>query len=252
MKRARKELVIKWPSKGAKVPKFTTSARPPSVDPALLALEPAAAVAYVENIGSSKGSGFRRADAYIAEIRARIKRQAEGFFTVGEAAQVLADVNPDIHAAELVLQMRSASVAGKLIIRNYGDRLPVRDQSDIHEAFNLVKVGDMDAWLLALGADYQFPKVEPSDAAPPPKVGRATTRRDVWWLKTYDVLEMAQNIGERRHVANESTSNTEIAKEIATRIKSIDESNGKHRPYWPHWDTVRGDLTGWRFSPKPD
>lgn len=69
-----------------------------------------------------------------------------------------------------------------------------------------------------------------------------------WWQKSYDILEMAQNIGATLQSQNKRPSNTAIAGAIAQRIADIERGKGRTPPPLAG-DTVRGVLTGWRFKP---
>jgi hypothetical protein len=146
------------------VTEFTTSARPLRVDPALLALDATAQVKCADNIGGTCGMNWTTAGDYRAEIEARIKRQAEGFFTLKEAAQVLADAQPGIDAKNLTLKMRGAFDKKKLIIRDGNDRFPVLGALSIHDHRYIVKAYDIDAWLESCGVAYRFPQVATAES----------------------------------------------------------------------------------------
>jgi len=66
-----------------------------------------------------------------------------------------------------------------------------------------------------------------------------------WWETAHDIEVMRQLSGERLNAAAKRTSNTAIAKDIATTINAIEKSKDRTRTIG--WDTVRGALTGWRF-----
>ena len=70
-----------------------------------------------------------------------------------------------------------------------------------------------------------------------------------WWRAKYDILEMAQTIGARLQNQKKRASNTSIAKEIEKRINDIERSKGSEQRS-PHWDTIRGVLTGWKLKPE--
>jgi hypothetical protein len=149
------------------VPEFTTSARPLHVDPALLALDATARVKCTDNIGGTDGVSLTTAGDYRAEIEARIKRQAEGFFTMDEAAQIVADSRPGISVKDMLAQMTKAGDNGQLAIRNYGSLLPTLDNEKIREWLNLVKAWDIDAWLESCGVAYRFPQIATAESSPP-------------------------------------------------------------------------------------
>ena len=145
------------------IPEFVVNPRPRVVDPALLALDRDAIVRFSGKIGRWQGTSQQRASAVIAEIEAQIKRQVEGFFTVEEAAQVLADSLDGVDVAKLIDQMRGAFRNGKLPIRDSEHRLPHFKESDIFELTSLVTISDIDAWLDGSRTGYRFPV--PSDSA---------------------------------------------------------------------------------------
>jgi hypothetical protein len=141
---------------------FITSARPLCVDPRLRAMNPDSFVRFRHNIGTSSGNGVCKASQYISQIEATIKQQGEGYFTVEEAAQILADSRPGIDVGEMIQRMKSAVVqVGKQkerrLVRNPGDRLPILNDTDFREYASLVKISDVDIWLEVEGVDYRFP-----------------------------------------------------------------------------------------------
>ena len=73
------------------MPHFVHSPRPLEVPSALLALPDDARVFYEDRVGGQHGSTITSAADYRSEIQKTIARQAEGHFTLNEAAQVLAD-----------------------------------------------------------------------------------------------------------------------------------------------------------------
>jgi hypothetical protein len=167
------------------VTEFTTSARPLRIDPALLALDATARVKCADNIGGTCGVNWTTAGDYRSEIEARIKRQAEGFFTLEEAAQVLAESRPGVDVKEMLAQMKRAFDNGQLAIRNYASQLPTLDNEKIRAWQNLVKISDIDAWLDSLGVGYRFPcapaeteaQGEASAQGNPRTIQNKTTRR---------------------------------------------------------------------------
>ncbi len=138
---------------------FISSARPLSVDAELLALPENTEVIFQENIGGSRMEGRCRAGKYRIEIEARIKRQEEGFFTIDEAAQILADSLSGGEVAELIRKMRIAFTTGTLRIRSHGDRLPVASEKDNRNFLSLVSESDMNSWLEKIDCGYRFPSI---------------------------------------------------------------------------------------------
>jgi hypothetical protein len=156
------------------IPVFVTEVRPLTVPPELLALENSAELIYEEHFGIQRGSGRGACKAiYLAEIQARIARQAEDFFTVNEAAQILADSRTGPTGAQWVRDMYEAHRAGALAIRECASRKPMRPRypvraEDIDKHWtavqemsrhcsDLVTGADVGAWLDLTGAGYGFP-----------------------------------------------------------------------------------------------
>jgi hypothetical protein len=89
-----------------------------------------------------------------------MRRQSEGWFTVCEAAKVLADSREGISARDMVERLRTATVEGKPLPRNPGDRLPISDPQDFRDFSSLVLVSDINKWLASHQAGYSFPKTQ--------------------------------------------------------------------------------------------
>jgi hypothetical protein len=152
-------------------PFFVASARPACVPPELLALAPDTSVSVQWRMGriNSEAKGVRAGD-YLQEIEDRMARQAEGLFTVDEAAQVMADSRDGKTGPQWEDDMRKAHRAGVLAIRSAGSQLPMRpyapthpdnipslwteEQTSPYAVSNLVLVSDIDVWLAAQGVGY--------------------------------------------------------------------------------------------------
>jgi len=161
------------------MPHFVTSARPLEVPAALLALPDDARVSYEHNIGGWSGSGVTSAAGYRDEIRDTIARQAEGHFTLIEAAQVLADIRPRLDPIETVKRFRLAHSKGKLPIHQGGSRFPLEVGETVRDFWDTVDVSELDAWLRA-SVGYGFPvalamppSAVPASAIETPKQRRA-------------------------------------------------------------------------------
>lgn len=141
---------------------FIAEARPVCVDPALQAMDPAERVEVRSAIGSSSGRARLTAHDYIAQIQTTIRQQAEGFFVVDYAAQVLADSRPGIAVKDMIRRMSVATVNGRRLVRG-SDRLPLLDGSVFRAFMSLVLVADVDQWLDEQRAGYRFPKAAPGD-----------------------------------------------------------------------------------------
>ena len=153
----------------AKVPHFITEARPLRVPPELLALAHDDVVNVHCRFGNRSETMCSAGD-YRDEIEGRIARQSQGFYTVDEAAQVLADSRQGADVRRMLEKMHKAYRDGKLPICDPGDQLP-KVVSDFHRDYlDLVKVCDIDAWLTQVAAGYLFP---PAAAAESPSVPAA-------------------------------------------------------------------------------
>ena len=148
-------------------PVFTTLARPSEV-PALLRILPAdTAILTRADFGGSSGTATARVGEYVEYLEAIMRRQAEGVFTVSEAAQVLVDARPGAHIRTMLDKMHRAYRDGKLTVRDPGDMLPKMVADTYRDFLDVVTVADVDSWLYAAGAGYRFPPA--LTLAPPPK-----------------------------------------------------------------------------------
>lgn len=160
--------LVDWP------PHFVTSARPLEVPAALLALPDDARVSYEHSIGRQRGSGITNAADYRESIRDTMARQAEGHFTLNEAAQVLADSRPGLDPMETVKRFRLAHSKGGLPIHQGGSRFPLEVGETVRDFRDTVEVSELDAWLRA-SVGYGFPKVEGA-SLPAPAVRASVTQ----------------------------------------------------------------------------
>ena len=160
------------------VPHFVTSARPLEVPPALLALPDDARVSYEDNIARQRGSGITNAASYRESIRDTMARQAEGHFTLNEAAQVLADSRPGLDPMETVKRFRLAHSKGELPIHQGGSRFPLEVGETVRDFWDTVEVSELDAWLRA-SVGYGFPVAlpVPPSAAPASEIETPKQRR---------------------------------------------------------------------------
>lgn len=137
-------------------PKFSLPAKSLQVDPNLQALDSEAWVCIESNIGGTRGTSHKSAKDAVAEIQQIIDRQATGFFTVAEAAQVIAD-EQGVHVKTFLDAMLAAFRAKQLTIRHYQTRLPHHDEKELRNFLSLVTIEDLNKWLAASGAGYTFP-----------------------------------------------------------------------------------------------
>ncbi len=166
-------------------PHFITSARPTAVPLELLALSPDDDVSFrCEFPPFYECSAYKVAD-YKADIEARMARQAEGFFTLNEAGQILADSRPGMKAVDAVKRMRLAHSKGELPIHQAVTRFPLEAGEAVSDWRDLLEMTELDAWLWA-SVGYGFPDAEndclTNDAKallelPPPAVRTHQLRR---------------------------------------------------------------------------
>ncbi len=146
-------------------PQFTTLARPIEVPPLLRMLPADTAILTRADFGGSSGAATGRAGEYVEYLEAVMRRQAEGVFTVSEAAQVLVDARPGAQVRTMLSKMHRAYRDGKLVVRDPGDMLPKPIADTYRDFLAVVTVADVDAWLDAEGAGYRFPPASAADEA---------------------------------------------------------------------------------------
>jgi hypothetical protein len=130
------------------MPQFTIEARPRSVPTELACLRDDAIVSFSSAICGWQSSGIMTANALRGQIEAAIARQAEGHFTLTEAAQVIADAQggrPELHLD----QMLDAWKADLLSIHRGGSRYLRKSGETICNFDDTVTVADLDDWLQA-------------------------------------------------------------------------------------------------------
>lgn len=170
------------------LPHFVSSARPLEVPAALLALPDDAEIYYEEKFGGVSGNGICSAAVYRKLIRSTMARQAEGHFTLNEAAQVLTDSRPDLDPMETVKRFRMAHSNRKLRIHQSGSRFPLEVGETVRDFCDTVEVGELDAWLRDL-AGYGFPnesRVEATAAAVPDSDTRQDERLRAYRAAGYE------------------------------------------------------------------
>lgn len=146
------------------MPHFVTSARPLEVPAALLALPDDARVSFEFNNAGRYTSGVTNAGDVRTWVQAIVKRQADGYFTIEEAAQVLADEGLARNPRDTVARFLRAHQNGELPIHKGDGRLPMPKSETVWTFEDLLEVGELDAWLRQ-SAGYGFP----------PAAGAATT-----------------------------------------------------------------------------
>ena len=160
------------------VPHFITSTRPVTVPPELLALAADARITYEHSIAGQRGSGMTNAGDYREVMRETIARQAEGYFTLNEAAQVLADSRPGLDPMDTVKRFRLAHAKGELPIHHGRSRFPLEVGETIRDFLDLLEEAELDAWLRA-SAGYGFPGAgSPDDAKEAPTTAQRAPALD--------------------------------------------------------------------------
>jgi hypothetical protein len=152
----------------AVMPEVTQQAHVVAVDPQLKNFPRHAPVYYTHKNGAVSGAGIAKVGDFIDSENERITRQSEGYFTLDEAAEILAPVSGE-DSANLVRDMQTAHREDKLIVRNPVHKRPIpRDKKSSWS--DLVMPADVDAWLDSQGVDYRFPK------ATQPLIGNEASR----------------------------------------------------------------------------
>lgn len=196
---------------------FTVSPRPRCVDPALLEMDPSDEVEVRARMGGFHGSSRCTAGDYVSQVEATIKRQAEGFFVVAEAAQVLADSRPGIDVTDMIRRIGCALIEETRLVRSPNDRIPLGKSEAFTEYASVVKDSDINAWLDGIGAGYRFPDAEPESvstmSAVPDPTETAKERRDrllAWY-------EEEANAGRERGAVARVTAREKLRRPTADR-----------------------------------
>lgn len=125
-------------------PVYHRKARCEAIPLELLALPADAHIRYFDNIGSFRGEGHTLAATYFAEIASIIKRQAEGFFTIDEAAQILAESSGG-DAKTRRAKLWRAIKDGKLDVLDTDDRERVLDLNHVRDYIHWLRASDIVA-----------------------------------------------------------------------------------------------------------
>lgn len=128
-------------------------------------VRPADARAWAELTGIKFSDPHPDVQATAEDVAAR---QAQGFYTVQEAAEALAEHRPNTRPEEWVRDMREANDRRdandrrELVIRSYGTKMPLSARATRRDFRDLVKVVELDAWLRA-SVGYGFPSAADTD-----------------------------------------------------------------------------------------
>jgi hypothetical protein len=170
------------------LPIFNMPARPIEVPQWLRDLPPDSGVQYINNVGGRSMQGPVEAKGVIESVADVITRQATGFFTLNEAAQVLADSRLNLKAHAMKDLMLKAWKDDKLPIRDPSHNGPVSGIRSISASSDLLSLQDINSWLTSEGMGYQFPQAtQPlvgSEFGNVPNSAVLIQRAVAWRLKT--------------------------------------------------------------------
>jgi hypothetical protein len=144
----------------AELPIFTMQIRPACVPSELKKLPKDAQVRYEFKGVYVRGTGTEKAIDVIETIQSTIIRQGKGFFTLDEAAHVLAELLGNVSPETMLKSMLDAARNSKLVIRHAATQLPIAPTRDLVFPYAHVKIADIDKWLETQGVDYRFPEVQ--------------------------------------------------------------------------------------------
>lgn len=133
-----------------------------------------------ESIGNFSGQSTCAVRDWIPQLEGVAKRQADGYFTVGEAAQLLADAHADLSVKVMISRMAVAKIGEPLrrLVRG-SDLLPSLEGAVFREELDLVKVDDVDEWLASQGVPYRLAALCPlEESAPQSTRGQVPGQRE--------------------------------------------------------------------------
>ena len=177
----------------AAVPHFITSARPVAVPPALLALAPDDIISFRHNFKPNLECTAYAVGDYRADIECRIARQAEGFFTLNEAAQILAESRPGLKPVDAVKRFCLAHSKGLLPIHQADTRFSLEAGEAVSKWSDLLELSELDTWLRK-STGYGFPGASGHDKATA-RLTELVPDRNSRWLAISDTEERGQKRG---------------------------------------------------------
>ena len=208
-------------------PHFVTRAWPRSIPAELLALPGDTQISLEDSIGGQRGNGICSAGDYRKAIEYRIARQAEGYFTLNEAAQVLVDARPGLDPIATVKRFRLAHLKGELPIHEVGSRFRLEVGETIRDFLDLLDASELDTWLRK-SAGYGFPAIEsvnPSNITAPGANVVAPAAHDWQVLAREEARSIRKDRAERLGTAPSlAVLGDEVAKHFRTR--GINGPNG--------------------------
>lgn len=134
------------------LPVFHAAARPQHVPPELLAMPPEAQIRLVERVGVVECNAVATVADYVEVTRATIARQAQGYFNLTEAAQILADETGSPFRTQLK-KLKRAIETGAIEALDRDDKMPVLELADVDNYAPVLRGSDM------VKAGFQFPVV---------------------------------------------------------------------------------------------
>jgi hypothetical protein len=149
------------------IPTFELPARVSQIPSELSALHTDARVSYSESFCKRRSNkGETSASALIEMFNERIARQQQGFYTLEEAAGILAEANSDLDGTGLLDKMIESFRNGQLTVRDVSTQAPHKEWATLRTFYDWVTAQDVDVMLKAWDVSYRFPAA-PSSAAPP-------------------------------------------------------------------------------------
>jgi hypothetical protein len=158
-------------------PIFTRQARPLDIPPALKRLAAEAYVVELDKLPPLEcGTSVTKAGALIAHTQEIINRQTQGFYTLGEAAQLLADAQ-NFNAHAVFSDLNNAVQGGLLQLRGTDTKAPRPKANDfVSKWLNVVHIDDIDELLNRWRVAYRFP----SDSAKTVAVQKPVQRQKAY------------------------------------------------------------------------
>lgn len=211
----------------APMPEFREEARPRRVDPELLALLPERQVLFHSLPGHERnGRMTGPASRVVVQVEEQITRQAKGFFTLEEAAHILANANAGCDVGDLIRRMMAAKVKGRRLPREPGSKLPVLEGADSFTFLWVATPEDIDAWLAEEGAPYRFPNA-PEAAEPVPVKHEARPLEDWKELAREEARKIIRQDAGRDLYAPQQNIADRIAADFRSRKPPIVGAGGK-------------------------
>jgi hypothetical protein len=214
------------------VPHFVMEVRPSSIPPALLRLPDDVHVTYESWSKRWQGRSVARAHQLREQIMETMTRQREGYFTLDEAAQIIADSRPAVDPAQAVKRFLSAHQKGHLTIHQGGTRFRREVNEAVSDFHDVLEAGALDKWLRESTGfgfpTHSVPAVAPLDAkaaaSSAPPVAHASTVRSTKGRRPSDTLWPAIR------KAQEQCVNQWDAAEVFGRLQALADATESYPP----------------------